>query len=72
MKLKKDIDRNGNTIIRVQTRRGGFSVQTNGNLPFTHDCARDRVAENLDIIAAEIRAYVGTYGTTRQKAILAS
>lgn len=72
MKLKKNIDRNGNSILRVQTRRGGFSIQTNGNLPFTHDCARDRVAENLDIIAAEIRAYVGTYGTARQKAILAS
>ena len=71
MKLKKDIDRNGNSILRVQTRRGGFSVQTNGNLPFTHDCSRDRVAENLDIIAAEIRAYVGTHGTARQKAILA-
>jgi hypothetical protein len=71
MKLKKAIDRNGNSIIRVQTQRGGFSVQTNGNLPFTHDCARDRMAENIDIIATEIRAYVGTYGTSRQKAILA-
>lgn len=70
MKLKKDIDKNGNSVLRVQTRRGGFSVQTNGNLPFTHQCARERLAENLDIIAAEIRAYVGTYGTARQKSIL--
>ena len=70
MKLKKAIDRNGNTIIRVQTGRGGFSIQTNGNLPFTHGCPKETLADKSAIIFEEIRAFVMTHGTRRQKSII--
>jgi len=72
MKLKKDIDRNGNTIIRVQTGRGGFSVQTNGNLPFAHGCPTESLAEKSSIIFEEIRAFVMAHGTRRQQRIIKS
>jgi len=72
MKLKKAIDRNGNTIIRVQTGRGGFSIQTNGNLPFTHGCPKETLADKSAIIFEEIRAFVMAHGTRRQKNIIKS
>jgi ribosomal protein S11 len=72
MKLKKAIDRNGNTIIRVQTGRGGFSIQTNGNLPFAHGCPKETLADKRAIIFEEIRAFVMAHGTRRQKSIIKS
>ena len=58
-------DRNGNKLVHVKTSgRGGFSIQTNGNLPQTH---RDGVTVETD---AEVCAYVAAHGTTRQKRIL--
>ena len=72
MKLKKAIDRNGNSILRIETPRGGFSIQTNGNLPFTHGCPKETLAEKSAIIFEEIRAFVMAHGTRRQKTILKS
>lgn len=61
-KIGRDV--NGNKILRVQSREGGFSIQTNGNLPQTH---RDGVTSETD---AEVCAYVAKHGTERQKRIL--
>ena len=58
-------DKNGNKLVRVKTSgRGGFSIQTNGNLPQTH---RDGVTSETD---AEVCAYVRRHGSERQKRIL--
>ena len=58
-------DRNGNKLVRVKTSgRGGFSIQTNGNLPQTH---RDGVTVETD---AEVCAYVAKHGSDRHKRIL--
>ena len=72
MKLKKTIDRNGNSILRVSPRRGrGFSVQTNGNLPFTHRTPAEDVESHIDTIAAELRAFLAVHGTRRQRNLVA-
>ena len=58
-------DKNGNKLVHVKTSgRGGFSIQTNGNLPQTH---RDGVTSETD---AEVCAYVRRHGSERQKRIL--
>lgn len=72
MKLKRDIDRNGNSILRIETPRGGFAIQTNGNLPFAHGCPTESLAEKSSIIFEEIRAFVMTHGTRRQQRIIKS
>jgi hypothetical protein len=72
MKLKKAKDRNGNSILRIETSRGGFSIQTNGNLPFTHGCPKEKLTEKSSIIFEEIRAFVMAHGTRRQRSIIKS
>ena len=58
-------DRNGNKILRCSSREGGgFTIQTNGNLPATH---RDGVTTGTD---AEVCAYVVKHGNARRKHIL--
>jgi hypothetical protein len=58
-------DANGNKLVKVSTSgRGGFSIQTNGNLPQTD---RDGVTTATD---AEVCAYVSKHGTWRQRRIL--
>ena len=57
-------DKNGNKILHCSSVDGGFSIQTNGNLPQTH---RDGVTTATD---AEVCAYVRRHGTERQKRIL--
>ena len=58
-------DRNGNKLVHVKTSgRGGFSIQTNGNLPQTH---RDGVTAGTD---AEVCAYVRRHGGDRRRRIL--
>lgn len=60
-----DRDRNGNKVCRVKNGRSrAFSIQTNGNLPETH---------NRGVCAAtlyEVPDYVNAYGTPAQKAAL--
>lgn len=72
MKLKRDIDRNGNSILRIETPRGGFAIQTNGNLPFAHGCPSESLMEQSAIIFEEIRAFVMAHGTRRQQRIIKS
>lgn len=65
MKATISRDVNGNSIVRLTFNNArGFSIQTNGNLPETH---RTRKPD-----FAEIRAYVGKYGTHYQKSLIAS
>ena len=64
-KIKRD--RNGNKVcfVKVPGERG-FSIQTNGNLPNTH---RDGVCK---LTEDEVETYILSYGTRRQKTILAA
>ena len=58
-------DRNGNKLVHVTTSgRGGFTIQTNGNLPKTHRCG---VTVETD---AEVCAYVLRHGSDRRRRIL--
>ena len=60
--IRRDI--NGNSVLRVSCGRKGFSIQTNGNLPMTHSQGV------CGATTGEVRAYVESYGTARQKAIV--
>ena len=64
MTLSISIDRNGNKIVRVSPTNGrGFSVQTNGNLPYIH-------AHGISspyYAKLEVRDYVSQFGTKKQK-----
>ena len=57
-------DRNGNKIVHCSSREGGFTIQTNGNLPATH---RDGVTTGTD---AEVCEYVAKHGNARRRRIL--
>lgn len=57
-------DKNGNKIVHCSSREGGFTIQTNGNLPATH---RDGVTAGTD---AEVCEYVARHGTDRRRRIL--
>jgi hypothetical protein len=57
-------DRNGNKTLRCSSVDGGFTIQTNGNLPRTHRCG---VTVETD---AEVCAYVRRHGTDRRRRIL--
>ena len=57
-------DKNGNKILRCSSREGGFTIQTNGNLPRTHRCG---VTVETD---PEVCAYVLRHGTDRRRRIL--
>ncbi len=59
-------DVNGNKLLKVSVKgEGGFSIQTNTNMPKTHKMTKDD-----STISAEVKAYVTAYGTKRQKEIL--
>ena len=64
MKLHLSIDHNGNKIVRVSPTNGrGFSLQTNGNLPYIH-------AHGISspyYAKLEVRGYVSQFGTKKQK-----
>ena len=64
MLLHLSIDRNGNKIVRVSPANGrGFSIQTNGNLPYIH-------ANGISspyYAKLEVRDYVSHFGTKKQK-----
>ena len=57
-------DRNGNKTLRCSSVEGGFTIQTNGNLPATH---RDGVTAGTD---AEVCEYVARQGNERRRRIL--
>ena len=60
------ISKNGNKTLKVWSMYGGkgFTIQTCGNLPDTH---KNGITARTDL---ELCAYVGRYGTSRQKHIL--
>ena len=67
MKLARDV--NGNKILKISCGYNrGFSIQTLGNLPKTHQMTNN----DLDRVTAigEAMAYVRKYGTKRQKELL--
>ncbi|MEI8280796.1 MAG: hypothetical protein WCG75_00180 [Armatimonadota bacterium] len=67
MTFKIGFDINGNKVCRVSCGgERGFSIQTNGNLPNTH---RDGVCKLTEY---EVETYILSYGTRRQKTILAA
>lgn len=75
-------DINGNSTVKVsgripgQTKDYSFSIQTQGNLPFTHfvklsgvkpqDCTK----EHYNRIVNEITLYLMRHGTTKQKMLI--
>jgi len=64
-KYKTSLDLNGNKVVRITFPNGrNLSIQTNGNLPETH---RKGVCQATD---KEVKTYVLSYGTKRQKALV--
>jgi hypothetical protein len=60
------MDRNGNSIVTVKVEgHRAFSIQSNGNLPRTH-----QLGMATDITRKEVAAYIQAHGTKRQKQIL--
>lgn len=62
IKYKMGKDSNGNSIVTISkpgSREKGFSIQTNGNLPITHET---REPQHI-----EISNYIEQYGTEYQK-----
>ena len=59
IKLKFARDVNGNRIVKV-TRKGlrGFSIQTNGNLPKTHNMVKGNM--DVKIVLNELRDFCRT------------
>jgi len=69
VKLRVGFDFNGNKILSIKAAGGGgFSIQTNGNLPATH--RMDTQTLDYDIALRELTDYVNNYGTKRQKTIM--
>ena len=64
MTYKTRMDKNGNKQLTVKGEGRGFSIPTNGTTPQTH---RAGVG---DYTPAEVREYVRTCGTARQRAIV--
>ena len=67
MKFTIARDGNGNKILQVKPESGrGFSIQTNGNLPATHQNGiTDQTLE-------EVKQWVKAYGMKNQKALVAN
>ncbi|MCK9369215.1 hypothetical protein M0R04_04690 [Candidatus Dojkabacteria bacterium] len=65
MNMQMSIDINGNKIVKITfPGKGikGFSIQTNGNLPLTHDTNVPNFNEILN--------YTLKFGTKREKQII--
>ena len=60
-------DVNGNTRIKYSCDAGGFSVQTNGNLPRIHDMRTKGIHKsNYGAALIELHRHVQQFGTQRQ------
>ena len=65
MKFTITKDKNGNKTLQVKPDVGrGFSIQTNGNLPLTHQNGIN--PETL----GEVKQWVEAWGTKNQKALV--
>lgn len=65
-------DKNGNSIIKVKSPSGkGFSIQTNMNLPKTHNFRGKKIKDlndkDLKIIEKELLDYIQKFGTKKMK-----
>lgn len=68
IKLSRDI--NGNKVLKVSfVGVRGFSVQTLGNLPETHQIDTNEDLKQFTAVN-ELHAYIKIYGTKRQKELL--
>lgn len=64
MKFKIARDKNGNKTLQIKPKiRRGFSIQTNGNLPQTHENGVN--SQTLE----EVKAYVEAWGTDKEKCL---
>lgn len=73
VKVRTAMNRNGNKVVKIRTDKGGFSIQTNGNLPWTHSniAVRDNVStRKIQKVLGEAYHYVRQFGTPRQKELL--
>ncbi len=71
------IDTNGNKCIKIESTDfnsgRGFSIQTNGNLPFIHKNfsieTKSKDMKKIDVCVAEceIMDYITEYGTPKQQ-----
>ena len=62
--LTKGMDTNGNSVVKIKTPEGSFSIQTNGNLPTTH---RKGVGDHTN---DEVKKYITKHGSDKQKRIV--
>ena len=69
-KITTFMDRNGNKRLRFKCAEGGFSVQTNGNLPLAHMMGREKVKGNQFALLTELRIHIFNHGTHRQMNLL--
>jgi len=68
MSLKLGRDTNGNKTLKVSfTKRQGFSIQTNQNLPETHRMTTD--CFDYKVAVDELRGHIKRFGTLRQRDI---
>ncbi len=73
MKFKIKMNKNGLKVVSVTSEKGGFSIQTNGNLPLTHKMELGTL-EGDDWRAAfiEVGKHVNESKNKRRAAILTS
>ena len=75
IKLSIGRDVNGNKVLKIR-RIGcrGFSIQTNGNLPKSHNISITDLSKNLlwenSEVKKELIDYVNQHGSARQKVVL--
>ena len=63
-------DTNGNKIVRIKPQfSSGFSIQTLGNLPKTHNMTMDWNF-NREVVISEVTEYLKKFGSYRQKEIM--
>ena len=73
MRLFIDTDACGNRVVKIKPHNTrGFSIQTNGMLPYTHGMCYGEIKDKQSYINAlqEISDFVSEYGTKRQKKIM--
>lgn len=62
--------------ISTDKKSYGYSLQTNGNLPFTHNLKigglkiKDLSANEVDLVVKEIEYFLLNYGSDKQKFLL--
>ena len=61
-------DTNGNKVVRLSFGIGrGFSIQTNQNLPLTHNMTNATIGTLITIAGEEILTHLKRFGTLKQR-----